>query len=172
MQSAALEIEVTRHGYDGMPPELVAPHDLAGAENVRELPERENYNTDRIHWLFRHKMIDAAQYFAGVVLQKDHLLAKRDGYASPSGGVRSIGMVPSNLADAKCDAIARKNEARAAIVKAADETSWKLLEMVVLENIQHTVAAKLLWGHSRHREPIIALKYALNLLAKHYGLTT
>jgi hypothetical protein len=163
--AAQQRIEIPRHGYDGNPPELRSPQDFAGAD--RELPERENYNVDRIRWLYRHGHIDAAQNEAGERLQRDWQLAQLGGYsAAGNGGGKVVNLVPSNLPDAKLDAIGRVNRARAKL----DRTSWRLVELVVLENIQLAEAAKRLWGHTRRGEAVTAICYALDLLAAVYGL--
>lgn len=155
-----------RHGFDGQPPELITARDFRG-DNVRELPERQNANSDRLHWLWCHDKISDAQYFAGKKLQADAQLAQIGTFAVSSiGAIRSVSHVPSNLPDSKLDAIARVNRARASMAA----TAWRLLDLVVVENIQPAEAGRRLWGRAERGVALGALRFALDWLAQHYGL--
>jgi hypothetical protein len=162
---AAIAINPERHGFDGERPELEPPQDFKGAD--RKLPERENYNSDRVHWLFRHKKVDAVQNEAAQRLQMDWQISQIGGFVSSGAAIggRST-LVPSNLPDTKCDANERVNGARDCMVAIA----WRLVEMVVLENIGLEVAGKRLWGRNERGVALGALRFALDQLAKFYGL--
>jgi hypothetical protein len=146
-------------GHDGQAPELAAPRDLDGKDR-RQLPELENFNTDRIRWLYRHGKLTDIEYYAAETLQRDCQLAQIGGYASSGNG----GGAGTGLADAKLDAIARVGAARAALVP----TAWRLVEMVAVENIGLAVAAVRLWGRSARYERLLELRCALGVLAAHY----
>lgn len=155
-------------GYDGNPPEF---HEKRGSE-VRDrltgaiIRQGEmsplNVSTDRLEWLLAHKRISRPQYDAGQRLQKDSEQAQIGGFASL--GALPGGSGTTRLSDAKCDAIKAVNDVRTLI----RGMGWRILELVVLENVSLAKA------ESRLRLPVGgghgALIVALDLLASHYGL--
>jgi hypothetical protein len=72
----------------------------------------------------------------------------------------------NRLPDVKCCAIARMNAARAHV--GAKGVGWRILELVVIENLSLEKAAAMMRIHCRGALP--ALQGALDVLAAHYRL--
>lgn len=144
-------------GHDGNPPEFRARG--AAAQNI---------HVDRLEWLLTHRHIDLAQHGAGRRLQRDRELAAIGGYAmapvlaAPPG--RAGFGAHSFPTDIKCDAIRRMNAARAHV----GGTGFRILELVVLENVAIREAARRL-GEPVAKLPL-ALRVALDSLAGFYRL--
>jgi hypothetical protein len=153
-------------GYDGSGPAMREPRDLAG-HAARSLPTLQNSNCDRLEWLLSHGKIEQYQLDAGRRLEADCQLAQIGGYVSGGNGCRAPAAA-STLSDAKLDAIARVGRARSSLVP----TAWRLLDLVVLQNIALCEAGRRLWGKSGRGEPLGALRFALDGLAAHYGILT
>ena len=135
--------------------------DLTGKGNASRLgPE---HPVDRIDG-FAHKRIDVAQHSAGRKLQHDSELAQIGSYATLTDVKGGSGT--NRLPDLKCDAIARVNAARAHV--GSRGVGWRILELVVIENISLEKAAAKMRIHSRGALP--ALQGALDALAAHYKL--
>lgn len=165
--AVAQAIELPKHGCDGNPQIMREPRDIPG-RGKRKIEGTQNINVDRLEWYQAHGHTEQFHTDAGRQLQHDCELAQIGGYASMgSGGARSVRLVPSNLPDAKCDAIARVNRARDAL----EPGVWRLLELVVIDNLALEVAGYRLWRrHIRKHDRVKALVYALDQLAKHYGM--
>lgn len=155
-------------GYDGSPPSF-SP---ARGSEVRD-PKTgaiiragemsiQNTNVDRLEWLLSHRRIDGPQHAAGRRLQRDSEQAQIGGFATL--GALPGGSGTMRLSDAKCDAIKAVNDVRTLI----RGMGWRILELVVLENVSLAKA------EGRLRLPVGgghgALIVALDLLASHYGL--
>ena len=168
MQAAIKAIEAPKHGCDGNPPVMREPRDLPGGHVARKLGGLQNIAVDRLEWYYTHGHIEQHHVDAGRRLQSDCELAQIGGYASMgAGSSRTPRLVPSNLADSKLDAIARVNRARTAL----EPGVWRLLELVVLDNLALEVAGYRLWGrHVARKERMAALVWALDRLAEHYGI--
>ncbi len=157
-------------GYDGSPPEF---REKRGSEyrdprtgaiiRVAEMGI-ENINVDRIKWLLSHKRIEQHQFDAGRRLQGDWEISKLENYASLQGGRSGSGT--NLLPDVKCDAIQRCGDAR----KAVGHTGWRILDMVVIQNISLEKCGVIL--RVRPSSMSTGLQVALDALASHYGLST
>jgi hypothetical protein len=152
-------------GYNDNPPVMREVRDLPGAGH-RRLQATQNIAVDRLEWLLAHDKIEQYQLDAGRRLQRDCELAQIGGYSSAGSGARSTAVGPSDLPDARLDAMTRVSRARAAMVP----TAWRLVELVVVENIALHVAGVRLWRHCGRGEPLGALRFALDALAAAYGL--
>ena len=150
-------------GYDGNPPEFREARDLAGKGKRKSELGPQNIRVDRIEWLLAHKRIDVAQHSAGRKLQHDFELAQIGSYAILSDAKGGSGT--NRLPDLKCDAIARVNAARTHV---GSGVGWRILELVVIENVSLEKAAARMRIHSRGALP--ALQGALDTLAAHYRL--
>ena len=155
-------------GHDGNAPEFRAARDLAGSGKRSAVQGLQNINTDRLEWLLAHRHIDVTQHGAGRKLQRDREMSVIGGYAmspafsaSAAGGAAGRHSAP---ADIKCDAIRRMNAARAHVRK----TGFRILELIVLENVAVAEAARRL-GEPVAKLPL-ALRVALDLLASFYRL--
>ncbi len=151
-------------GYDGNPPEFREARDLAGKGKRKSEFGPQNIRVDRIEWLLAHKRIDLAQHSAGRKLQHDSELAQIGSYAILTDVKGGSGT--NRLPDLKCDAIARVNAARAHV--GSKGVGWRILELVVIENLSLEKAAAMMRIHSRGALP--ALQGALDALAAHYKL--
>jgi len=129
--------------------------------------KRNNLAVDRLEWLLARRRIDLAQHAAGRRLQRDCELAAIGLYApSPEllrNGRRNLAG-SHLLSDAKCDAIARVNAARAHV----GATGFRILELVAVENLPLSGVAKQI-GELDDRLPL-ALCVALDALASFYRL--
>ncbi len=151
-------------GYDGNPPEFREARDLAGKGKRKSELGPQNIRVDRIEWLLAHKRIDLAQHSAGRKLQHDSELAQIGSYAILTDVKGGSGT--NRLPDLKCDAIARVNAARAHV--GSKGVGWRILELVVIENLSLEKSAAMMRIHSRGALP--ALQGALDALAAHYKL--
>ena len=151
-------------GYDGNPPEFREARDLAGKGRRKSEFGPQNIRVDRIEWLLAHKRIDLAQHSAGRKLQHDSELAQIGSYAILTDVKGGSGT--NRLPDLKCDAIARVNAARAHV--GSKGIGWRILELVVIENLSLEKAAAMMRIHPRGALP--ALLGALDALAAHYKL--
>lgn len=151
-------------GYDGNPPEFREARDIAGKGKRKPELGPQNIRVDRIEWLLSHKRIDVAQHSAGRKLQHDSELAQIGSYAMLTDVKGGSGT--NRLPDLKCDAIARVNAARAHV--GGKGVGWRILELVVIENVSLERAAERMRIHSRGALP--ALQGALDALAAHYRL--
>jgi len=151
-------------GYDGNPPEFREARDLAGKGKRKSEFGPQNIRVDRIEWLLAHKRIDLAQHSAGRKLQHDSELAQIGSYAILTDVKGGSGT--NRLPDLKCDAIARVNAARAHV--GSKGVGWRILELVVIENLSLEKSAAMMRIHSRGALP--ALQGALDALAAHYKL--
>ena len=153
-------------GYDGNAPEFREARDIAGKGKRKSELGPENIRVDRIEWLLAHKRIDVAQHSAGRKLQHDSELAQIGGYASLENVKCGSGSGTNRLPDVKCDAIARVNAARAHV--GSRGVGWRILELVVIENVSLEKGAAMMRIHPRGALP--ALQGALDTLAAHYKL--
>ena len=151
-------------GYDGNPPEFREARDIAGKGKRKSELGPQNIRVDRIEWLLAHKRIDLPQHAAGRKLQRDSELAQIGSYAILTEVKGGSGT--NRLPDLKCDAIARVNAARAHV--GGKGVGWRILELVVIENISLEKAAATMRIHARGALP--ALQGALDALAAHYRL--
>jgi hypothetical protein len=149
-------------GYDGNAPKFEAARDLDGKGKRDPILGPQNINVDRLEWLLAHKRIDAPQHAAGRKLQRDSEQAQIGGFASLDGGRGGSGT--ERLTDVKCDAIARVNGARIYV----GNSCWRILELVVIDNVSLEKAAVRMRIHARGALP--TLQAALDTLARHYGL--
>jgi len=152
-------------GHGGNPPEFRPARDLDGQNRRRAVQGAQNINTDRLEWLLAHRHIDVAQHGAGRRLQRDWEMSLIGGYAmSPANVSISAGTRSDSPADLRCDAIRRMNQARAHV----GATGFRILELVVLENVAIADAARRL-GEPVAKLPL-ALRVALDCLASFYRL--
>jgi hypothetical protein len=152
-------------GHDGNPPEFRPARELDGRSRRGAVQGAQNINTDRLEWLLAHRHIDVAQHGAGRRLQRDWEMSLIGGYAiSPAAVSVSGGRTPDSPADIRCDAIRRMNQARAHV----GATGFRILELVVLENVAIAAAARRL-GEPVAKLPL-ALRVALDSLASFYRL--
>lgn len=155
-------------GFDGNPPEFRPARgsqvfDPKTGKVTREAVDSpQNINVDRLEWMLAHNRILPHQHAAGRRLQGDWELAQIVSYGSLSGLPGGSGTV--RLADAKCDAISRVNEAR----RQVGSSGWRILELVVIEGVSVGKAEgrmRLATGNGTGM-----LICALDALASHYGL--
>ena len=156
-------------GYDGNPPQFREARDVEGRGKRHAALGPQNIRIDRLEWLLAHRRIDAAQHAAGRRLQRDCELAAIGSFAAGSDllqGFRGGKSAPRSpvLADAKCDAMARVNGARAHVGR----SGFRILEFVAVENAALFEAARRM-GESPDKLPL-ALCVALDALASFYRL--
>lgn len=161
-----------KHGFDGNPPEFGIKRGTEVKDThgriTREAEESIiNNNVDRVEWMFAHGRISQAQYHAARQLQGDAELAALSNYASIDGGRSSSGV--NRLPDVKCDAISRKNAARAAVFAQHGCAGWRIIELIILENTPTESAYRRMNLPSRGAGPWL-LNGSLDALAKHYGM--
>jgi hypothetical protein len=154
-------------GRDGNKQEFLETRDLEGRGKREPARGGQNINVDRLEWLLAHRRIDVAQHAAGRRLQRDCELAAIGLYAVPPDLLKMGGKRPSRgylISDAKCDAIARVNAARARV----GAPGFRILELVAIENLTLLDAARRM-GELPDRLPL-ALCVALDALASFYRL--
>jgi hypothetical protein len=153
-----------RIGYDGNAPEFREARDIAGKGKRKSELGPQNIRVDRLEWLLAHKRIDVAQHSAGRKLQHDTELAQIGSYATLENVKCGSGSGTNRLPDVKCDAIARVNAAH----RHMGHKGWRILELVVIENVSLEKGAAMMRIHPRGALP--ALQGALDALAAHYKL--
>lgn len=159
-------------GHDGNPPHFVPARgsevtDPKTGKVIREaVLGLQNINTDRLERMLDRGQIDRCQHAAGRKLQGDWQLAQIVSYGSVLGGHGGGGAI--GLADAKCDAMKRVNDA-VLFVRGMSRKLWPIIESVVIDNDTIAKAEKrcLLKKDSGTQQ----LCTALDVLARHYGLT-
>lgn len=151
-------------GFDGDPPEYREPRDLSG-RGKRRLSTVHNVSASRIEWLFAHSMIQEHQLQAARRLKHDSDMGQILGYAALSAVPGTGGT--SRLSDAKLDASARVRAVCDALGGASSE-GWRVVYFVVVEELRIGEVAR---RHQCASESVMgALRVALNVAARHYGL--
>lgn len=154
---------VTKIGYDGNQPIFRPARDIVGQGKRETIDGPQNINIDRLEWMLDRQYIEPHHHAAGRKLQYYWEIVNRSGGMSLLGGGRG-GSSMTSLSDAKCDAHAAMNTARAAI----SPMNWRIIELVVLDNMSSTAAmAKMRFNADSATS---AVKLALDSLAQHYGL--
>ena len=162
---------VAKAGYDGNAPEFrlkrgseVRDHTTGAVIRDGEMGAV-NVCVDRLEWLLAHKRIEPHQHTAGEYLQADWQLAEQLTFAT-AGAARSGGGT-NRLADAKCDAHDRMNDA---VERLGGNRSigWKIVDLVILQNVSLEKAERSL--ALPLRSGLGALRGALDSLARLYGL--
>lgn len=155
-------------GFDGNPPCYVEARgsevrDPKTGKIVREaIIGPQNINIDRLEWLLAHKRIEMHHHAAGRRLQREWETSQLMGYVSLEGGGGGSGT--NRLSDVKCDAMAKVNAAKLHV----GDKAWRILELVVLENMSPEKAGAKM--RMMYRHSMGALTVALDTLARHYGL--
>jgi hypothetical protein len=153
-------------GHDGFPPELIEARDPYG-KGKRSAPVAQNVNASRIEWLAAHDVIQPHQLEAGRRLQQDWNMGQIAGYATLSALPGSGGS--QRPADARLDALSRVGAACKALGGPSCE-DWRVVYFVVIEEVTLGEVER------RHKAPrgsaSGALRVALNVLARFYGLLT
>lgn len=154
----------TQIGYDGLVPEFREARDLDGRGKRQAATGPTNVNVDMLAFLEARGTINAGQRGAGRIFQRDSELAQLVSYGTLQGGRDGQGL--TRLPDAKCDAIARVNRARAH-VGPNNCAGWRVIELVALERANLSdVEARM--GLRRGKASGI-LTAALDALMAHYG---
>jgi hypothetical protein len=158
-------------GYDGSPPDLRPPENLAEWEKNKDTIPDTNINTDRLKRLMAHGQIDQYQCAAAEKLQKDWHLAEIINYASLTGA--GGGNPKNTLSDAKLMAGVEYGKAISKVMMANYEgkplafRGEQILRFMILE---HNWTAKQMARHWRIREKRVMpiLHTALNALVDFY----
>lgn len=154
-----------RIGYDGNPPVFRPARDIVGQGKREVIDGPQNINIDRLEWYLDHRLIERHHHTAGRKLQLYAETAELSSGVSLLAGARGGGSMTS-LSDAKCDALDKLNKARAEL----SPMNWRLIDLVVLQNITAQKASRQMGFHERSAMPTLVM--ALDSLAKHYGLCT
>lgn len=164
-----------KHGFDGLAPEFRLKRGsevrdpMTGAVIREAEMGTENINVDRVGWLAARGVIDGCHLAAARKLQADAETAEIRSRSSMEGmgGCRSV----HGLSDSQLDAMQRCADARESVRIALGRGGMlgeTVLRLVVLENHTLQKAAKIM--REDHRAVSVGLRYALDGLARHYGL--
>lgn len=159
-----------KHGYDGEPPVFVESRDFVfvegpGHERIREpVKGPQNINTDRIRWLFEHRVIEDHHHQAAVRLQRDWEVSLIMPMAQIGAVVGGGGRSDYTPAHVKIEASRRFHDA----MRAMGGKGSKIVDLVALQAMSVQKAAASMRVHNLKAQGMLIV--ALDILASHYGI--